>query len=112
MTEDCNIEAYKNTSKLINSTISFDGEAIDLTTVDVEDVVFKVSKELEFGESIVSKSADTKNKDGEVSFNLSSNDLDIPSGLYYYTVAVSYTDDRRYIANVGRFLIRKNRGES
>src|SRR6056297_2270726 len=98
----------KQTDKLIQSTISDENGAIDITDVDVVWRFFKddeVVIEKTTTDGSITKTDATA---GKIEFELDNTDTDITAGKYKYEVLIEDADSNRYLPLKGVLTINRN----
>lgn len=106
---DQNISQFKAEKQVIDFTVQDDdGNNIDLTSGDVQNVYFDVATGLaQYGETKFEKTASNLGADGSAKVTIDSTDTEnFTPGNYLYELYVEFNNASNYTAEVGKFFVK------
>jgi len=106
---DQNIFQFKGEKQVIDFTVQDDdGNNIDLTSDNVENVYFDVATGLaQYGETKIEKTGTNLGADGSAKITVESFDTeDFRPGNYLYELYVEFNGASNYTAEVGKFFVK------
>lgn len=106
---DQNIEMFVAEKNKLNFTITDDdGNPIDLTGADVDNVYMDVSTGLaKYGETKFEKTGTNLDSNGNATFTIDSADTEnLRPGNYLYEVYIEFNGTSNYTAEVGKFFVK------
>lgn len=107
---DKNIKQFQGEKQELTFTIQDDdGDAIDLTSADVNDVYLDLATGVKsYGEHKFQLVAANLDSNGNALFTVKSSDTEnLRPGNYVYEVWVKYDNSSPYTAEVGKYFIKK-----
>lgn len=106
---DLNVSQFKGEEQELVFTIQDDnGDIIDLTQDDVENVHLDVATDLNrYGETKFEKTSTDTNSSGEATFIIEETDTEnFRPGNYLYEVWVEFGSNDNYTAEIGKYFVK------
>lgn len=97
---------FQKNAQLLEITLTRNDEVFDLTDASVDEVTF-VMYDSVGGTEVFRKTPESVTELGVAEFKITSDDLDIETGNYYYEVYVTYTNGDVFTGAVGNFLVKQ-----
>lgn len=106
---DINIKQFKGESQDLTFTVNDDdGNAIDLTSSNVQDAHLDVATGLAaYGETKLEKTGSNYDSNGNTDFSITPSDTEnLRPGIYLYEVWVEFDSQENYTSEVGKFFVK------